>query len=588
MPRRNAPLIALGIALVAIAIAATYFWFHQTALREAETRGNSAIGRLSTDLMVSVEKFEHLPYLVGAEQMLTKALEFPNDPERIAAANRYLVFAQERTDVAAVFLMDIQGRTLAASNWNLASSFVGRNYRFRPYFQDALRGETGRFYAVGVTTGEPGFFIAAPIRSDARVIGVVTVKINLNAFEDRWHAENLRLALLDDKGVIFLTTEARWRYRSLYPLSAAVATELQQTLQYGQVTPTALMEMRGALPGPELQKIEMGDASFLVQGRTLERFGWQLLLFSDPALPRAQGLRAAEFVGMGLAVLLLITALLWQYRRRMDERKASVRERAQVVAELEQRIASRTAELTAANDAAVHAGKLVLLGQMAASISHEISQPLTALRTLADNASKFLERQDTTNTGNNLRLMGELCLRMGNIIGELKAFARNEPARLQAIPLKNVISSSLMLIEPLRQSNQTLIVHNAIDLWVMGDPIRLEQVLVNLLRNGIDAMEMQPERKIDISSHETADGMVCVSVQDRGPGLSTDVQQHLFEPFFTTKPSGKGLGLGLALSKAIVTEMGGRIEAMNTHPGARFDIYLHPATHQSEALCTSS
>src|SRR5690606_10102380 len=172
------------------------------------------------------------------------------------------------------------------------------------------------------------------------------------------------------------------------------------------------------------------------------RFGWQLLLFSDPAKPRARGLLAAELVGMGLTLLLLLTALVWQYRRRMAERQASMRERAQVVAELEQRIATRTAELTAANDAAVQTGKLALLGQMAAGISHEISQPLTALRTLADNASKFLERQDAGNAGNNLRLIGELCTRMGSIVGELKAFARKEPARLQPVSLKHVIGSS--------------------------------------------------------------------------------------------------------------------------------------------------
>lgn len=573
------PILAAVAALLALVVWLAYAWFHQAALRDSETRGNAAIERLASDLLVSVEKFEHLPYLVGAEQMLTRALQSPGDPERIAQANRYLLFAQKRTDVAAVYLMDTQGHTLAASNWDLPSSFVGRNYRFRPYFQDALNGGTGRFYAVGVTTGEPGFFIAAPILSASQVIGVVAVKIDLNAFEDKWRAEGLQLALSDDKGVLFLTTEPAWRYRSLFPLKGAVVSQLRETLQYGDPTPVTLIERAGSAPGPTVQAMKVGGVPYLVQGRPLGRFGWQLLLFSDPAAPRARGLLAAELIGMGLTLLLLLTALVWQYRRRMAERQASMRERARVVAELEQRIATRTAELTAANDAAVQTGKLALLGQMAAGISHEISQPLTALRTLADNAGKFLDRQDTANASSNLRLIGELCARMGSIVGELKAFARKEPARLQPVSLRHVIGSSLMLIEPMRHASGTRILHDDTDLQVMGDPIRLEQVLVNLLRNGIDAMESQRERRLDIGVRATADGHVCVSVQDHGPGLSPEVQQHLFEPFFTTKPGGKGLGLGLALSKAIVREMGGRIEAANTQPGARFDLILQPAPH---------
>jgi two-component system C4-dicarboxylate transport sensor histidine kinase DctB len=175
-------------------------------------------------------------------------------------------------------------------------------------------------------------------------------------------------------------------------------------------------------------------------------------------------------------------------------------------------------------------------------------------------------------------LIGELCNRMGSIIGELKAFARKEPARLQPVALRHVIGSSLMLIEPMRHASGTRIEVEPTDLQVMGDPIRLEQVLVNLLRNGMDAMEGAPVRRIAIETVALPGDQVRLSVRDHGPGLSPDVQDHLFEPFFTTKPSGKGLGLGLALSKAIVGEMGGAIEAVNAAPGARFDLILQAAT----------
>jgi two-component system, NtrC family, C4-dicarboxylate transport sensor histidine kinase DctB len=580
-PLKSGPVILLiTVVFLSLVVWLTYAWFHSAALQDSERSGKTIVQRLANELLISVEKFEHLPYLVGAEHVLSQALMFPQDTQRLAQANRYLEFAQKRTSVMAVYLMDIEGNTLASSNWNQPSSFVGRNYRFRPYFQTARNGETGRLYAVGATTGEPGYFIAAPVNLGKQVAGVVAVKIDLTVFEDRWRAQDLRIAISDEKGVLFLTTENSWRYRSLYPLSKQVLSLLSQTLQYGQPTPTTLINREGLQPSHRMVSINVGGTPFLFQGQTLDGLGWQLMLFADPASPKAKALLAAELAGMGTALLLLLSALIWQYRRRIAERQASMRERALVVAELEQRIANRTAELTTANDAAVQTAKLALLGQMAAGISHELSQPLTALRTLSNNASQFLERHDAGNAHRNLRLIGELCARMGSIVAELKTFARKEPARLQPIALKNVVSSTLMLIEPIRQASGTRVVSSGIDGHVLGDPIRLEQVLVNLLRNSIDAMQAQTNRHIEISAQTTPDGLVCLSVQDQGPGLSEDVQQHLFEPFFTTKPSGQGLGLGLALSKAIIREMGGRIEAVNTCPGARFNLFLQtvPAT----------
>jgi two-component system C4-dicarboxylate transport sensor histidine kinase DctB len=140
-------------------------------------------------------------------------------------------------------------------------------------------------------------------------------------------------------------------------------------------------------------------------------------------------------------------------------------------------------------------------------------------------------------------------------------------------PLQQVMTSSLMLIDPLRKATGTRIEVPPTDLGVWGDTIRLEQVMVNLLRNGIDAMEHQPERLIEIGFSATA-SLIVITIRDHGPGLNEDVMEHLFEPFFTTKPSGKGLGLGLSLSHAIVLEMGGTIRAENAHPGARFELTL--------------
>ena len=566
-----------GAALVVLAAAwLAYGMAHQRALDEMQSEGTAQIEYHTRDLLSAVERFTNLPGLLAAETSLLALLQSPNDPERIQAANRYLSFAQTRTGVSHAYLIDAQGHTRAASNWQQPDSFVGFNYGFRPYFLDAMTGKTGVFYAIGVTTGEPGAFIAAPIRSGNRILGVVTVKIDLTAIEDSWVRSSTPLALADRYGVLFLSAEPTWRYRSLDALPGEALAELQRTRQYGDIAQKPLRTHAGPMPGRLGERVVADRHAFQVQGRPIDSLGWHLLLFSDPERAVSQGLLVGALAGLATALTLAGVGLGWQTRRRRSDRLAARRELDQVVAALEQRIATRTAELTAANDTAVQTGKLALLGQMAAGISHEISQPLAALRTMADNASVFLSRNDTTSARKNLGHIGDLCARMGSIIGELKAFARKEPARLEAVPLSRVISSAMMLIEPHRQAAGAHIRTPSTTAWVMGDAIRLEQVLVNLIRNGIDAMDEQPERQLDIQLHTSATE-VTLSIRDHGPGLSPDVQAHLFEPFFTTTPSGKGLGLGLALSQAIVKEMGATLKAHNVEPGAQFDLTLRRA-----------
>lgn len=571
--RLLASVLGAGLALLVAVVAGSYQVSYTRALQDAAQKAAVTLQLQTQDLLGAVEKFEHLPYLVGAERTLAHLLQSPRDAGLVAQANHYLAFASERTEVAAIYLIDADGNTLAASNWQTETSYVGNNYRFRPYFQEAMAGRTAMFYGIGVTTKTPGAFIAAPLRVGQHILGVVAVKIDLTPFEARWREEGLHIAMADPLGVIFLTTQPDWRYQSLQPLAPPAMESLRSTRQYGDAALRSLSSQQRSLPTDALQALRIDDKTYLLKTLALGRFDWQMLLFSDPAEPRRKGLATAQIAGLSLALVFLSLALVWQYRRRKMERQASQRALAQVAAELDQRIAARTAELTAANDTAVQTGKLAVLGQMAASISHEISQPLTALRTLADNAMSFLARDDTASAGHNLQIIGELCARMGSIVGELKAFARKEPVRLHPVSVPQVIAGALMLVEPSRKATGTQIRTEGADCWVRGDPIRLEQVLVNLLRNGMDAMEAQSERTLELQVCAQG-GQVHITVRDQGPGLSDDVLKHLFEPFFTTKPSGKGLGLGLSLSQAIVQEMGGSIHAENAHPGAAFRVSL--------------
>jgi len=564
--RAAAPFLGLALLLVAVAAWLAFRLAQDAALAELEAHGSARIDYHARELDGALERFEHLPYLIGLQPLLVELLYSPTEADRAHAANRYLSFVQSRSGIAAAYVMEAGGTTLAASNWDQPTSFVGRNYGFRPYVQEALAGRTGRFYGVGATTGEPGAFIAAPIAVGADVIGVAAIKLNLAGFESGWRQGGENIAVADAAGVIFLASDEARRYRSLEPLSIPVRERLHQTRQYGEA-PFAVLQ-----PAPHE----------LVLARPLGQLGWRLLLFSDRRAASSRGLAAAAIVGLATALLLAALGLGWQHRRRLAERLAARRELARISADLEQRIAARTAELTAANellhatqDAAIQTGKLAVLGQMAAGISHELAQPLTALSTLSDNAARFLARDDAATASENLAHIGDLCRHMGSIVGQLKAFARKEPAMLRAVPVSRVIADTLMLIEPRRRETGTLIeaAEATPGLAVVADLVRLEQVLVNLMRNGIDAMEDQAGRRIEIRLAADA-ASVTIAIRDHGPGLDAAAQAHLFEPFFTTKPTGKGLGLGLALSHAIVTEMNATLSARNVEPGALFELRL--------------
>lgn len=265
--------------------------------------------------------------------------------------------------------------------------------------------------------------------------------------------------------------------------------------------------------------------------------------------------------------------------------------------ELEQRIAERTAELVVTNrtllekiealkstenilresrNNAVQAGKLTVLGQMSAGISHEISQPLTAIHTFTDNAVNLLELGRVPEALENLGIISRMADRIESMAAEIKSFSRKSPTEKQAISIVDAINHANMLVESQRRQLDAIIDVRPFSetLQVWADGVRFEQVLVNLLRNSLDAVSDLPEKRVTVTvtRHEPE---VYIVVRDTGTGIAAEVLPRLFESFVTTKPSGKGLGLGLAISHMIITELGGKLTARNPDTGgAEFTIVL--------------
>lgn len=605
-PRRRTLFGALaGLVLCVLVALAAYGLLLQNQLAQQRQANAQRLSAYALSLDTLLARHETLPYVLSLDGRLAGLLAQPIDARLTAEVNRYLEGVQRRAGVAAVFLLDRHGQTLAASNWHTPQSFVGQSYAFRPYFRDAAQGRPGRFYGIGNTTRTPGFFLSAPLPGPSGPAGVVVVKVSLDGIERAWRASGDHLALADRDGVLFIATEPAWQYRTLAPLPPEARRRLQANRQYGDqpLMPLSADSILGQ--GERLRlPLEQRRTDLLAQSHSAGPLGWRVLLFSELTEARQTAAGGAAALGFAMAFVLALTVYGQQRRRRLAERRAAQAELRRVEAELETRIVERTAELQAANtalenrvdalkrtesilretrDSAVQAGKLAVLGQMAAGVTHELNQPLAALNTLSDNAVKLIELTRYDEARDNLTLIGQLTGRLGRILGQLKSFARQAPAETAAVSVAQAVEHACLIIEPRRRELEAVIVTD-IDpaLQAQADVVRLEQVLVNLLRNGLDAIAGQPSPRLELGAvrHGTR---LRLTVRDHGPGLPAEALERLFEPFYTTKPAGQGLGLGLAISLAIVESFGGTLTAGNADgAGAVFRLDLPAAPHTGE------
>ncbi|WP_334186385.1 sensor histidine kinase [Noviherbaspirillum sp.] len=582
--KKRIVLFLLALCCAAAVVVTAYLIGESKARSGIQASSERQLHIIALNLESVLEKFETLPFVVAFQPEVTQALARSEDRAVIERLNLILQSIQRQAKVSAIYLMDRNGNTLASSNWNEPLSFVGRNFSFRPYFQDALKGDAGRFYGIGNATGEPGYFIAQPVYPDATArgaghpAGVIAVKISLSEFEETWRSSEDPIALADRSGVVFLSNRPDWKYQSTVALDAIAQRDLAGTQQYAgrEITPI----------GTLTASAQKGFGESVSQ--PIGRLGWQLMQF--PSHARVE--RIANLSALAAALVLAIAAIsLWafyQRRRRLEEQLASSRALRQAAEELDRRIAQTTHALTKANQSLetkyaklketehllrstqnelVQAGKLAMLGQMAAGMTHELNQPLAAIRAFADNAVTFLDRGQITPASENLTHISAASARMGAIIGQLKGFARKSHETVSSVDLAQSIHASVALLESeFHRQDVALDMDVSEQVRVTGDAVRIEQVLINLLRNAIDAVEGAATRQVSIRLQRRKDEVV-IAIRDSGAGIPEQVAAHLFEPFFTTKPSGKGLGLGLAISSSIVQAMNGQLIARNLPDG---------------------
>jgi len=594
--RRQFNVILMAL-LAATLVLGAYALGLQLARQTAQEASDRQLQIISLDLESILERYEALPFALSFQTEAGQALQQADNARLITHVNGVLQQVQQQAKVAAIYLMDANGKTIASSNWDTAQSYIGKNFGFRPYFKEALRGSAGRFYGIGSTTAEPGYFIAQPVYartsqgSQGVPLGVMAVKISLRGFAAAWSRLEEPVTLVDRWGVIFLSNRPAWQYRSVLPLSAPALEDIAVTLQYtGQ-------HIQAVSTLPAAVQAGFGPA----QVHAVGRLGWQLMTFPDPGLMARSASRWALVAAMLLALAGLSYWALHQRKRRIEERGQARLALQQAADDLEHQIGLRTAELIAANQSIaakysklkeaqsllndtqnelVQAGKLAMLGQMAAGMTHELNQPLTAIRAFSDNALTFISRGQTGRAQENLTFISAASERMGVIIGQMKEFARKSDAPMAAVDLAQALQSSVhMLQHDIDRSQCVLRIDVQTSVRVLGDALRIEQVLINLLRNAIDAAESSLQKSVQVVLLQE-DNFAVLRMRDSGSGLPDAVVSRLFEPFFTTKPPGKGLGLGLAISSSIVQAMNGHLAAQNcASGGAEFELRLPLFTH---------
>ncbi|CAO4143468.1 sensor histidine kinase [Methylorubrum extorquens] len=570
------------------------------ALTDLRRSASLTLGLQVAALRAEMQAQSSLPLALAADPEIARIVAPAPDPELVEGVNGRLAQIAEATGAAVIYVMGTDGVTVAASNATSEKSFLGRDYGFRPYFRESMATGSGSQFALGTVSGRPGYYLA---RRLPRAAGVVVVKIEFDAIEAAWRTSRESVFVTDARGIVLVASDPAWRFKALRAIDEAERKRIREALEFGEAT---------LLPLPLYADLGADD---LVRVGGSAKPAWPALMLDAPIpgtewrlhtlTPIAAAVQRER--AQGRVIALLTTSLAWAglamlmgRRRRMRTRLAEAAARRE---DLEARVAERTHALSEANRKLLaeieerrraeaererlgrelaQAGRLAALGQFAASMAHEINQPLAAIRSYADNTAILVRRGRVEDAAENVSAIGRLTERIGTLTRQLKGFARRASGRREPVRLADIVRGSLEVVS-WRAAQAGIALDAPLpapDLAVLGDGPRLEQVVVNLLQNALDAVTGRPEPRIALRV-AASEERIAVEVADNGPGIPEAVRAQVFDPFFTTKS--EGLGLGLAICRGIVEECGGTLGLHSGAYGTTFRMELTRAPAPADA-----
>ncbi|WP_237286096.1 sensor histidine kinase [Vibrio floridensis] len=552
--------------------------------------------RANQQLGLELAKFEQIPNLLSHDPRLLTYLSHPEERQRL---NVLLEEWSKQTLADTIYLHDQNGVVLGSSNYQQDDTFVGENFSFRPYFIDAMNGQIARYVALGIRSNKRGYFYSAPIWIGEHIAGVITVKVSLEELENSIAPERADIMVLDQNNVVFLSNNAAWRYTALAPIDPEQVEAMVRNQQYGVSAPKS----HPSIQLPTLSESSVNELMMPLHQVYLAASnarGFRVVTLA-PHQQRLIAVLQADVIFALIFSLLSLIAFAWQQtlnnKRQLallnKQLESKVKQRTEVLSESNQRLQQTIIqyektqqELKQTQQELTQAVKLALLGELSASINHEINQPLAALRTYTENSLKLMSMEKHQLVEHNLQQMLQLNETISEVIARLKIFTRKstpDERHYYANLHDAVHNATRILSNKLIKSGVTLkIATISPSLAANIHHIELEQVLINLIHNAIQALEGQADGQIMIECAIEHDACQLI-VSDNGPGIEATKLAHLFDPFFTTKP--EGLGLGLTISKRIIESYQGQLTAENLSPsGMRFTLSL--PTLSPSALAT--
>ncbi|GGE37889.1 sensor histidine kinase [Actibacterium pelagium] len=559
VPDRIRPgIVVVLLVTVILTTVATYFGALRLFENQAVSVAQSQHSLYLRSLNEAIKQHQHLPFVLSQNPLLAE--QVARGEER--GLNETLKKFADASRLEAIYVMTLDGQVFAASNFDSPDSFLGNNYGFRPYFQRAVAGERSDYFAIGATTGRPGYFVAEPLRSvSGGLVGVVAIKLDISELQFSWEERGEYVLATNSDGVVLLSSNPDWLFRTISPLDDSRKTEIVNSRQFGT---EPLESLTWEASGDS--RINLDGQSFLRTAGQTEFLDWTVHYLTPEAMIQRQTLGATVLLGSLIAVLIGFAAFLRSQRIAaaflVSQRRG-------------EELAAANQRLLEAKDELERTSKLAALGQLAASVTHELGQPISALKNhlLAAEIGNEITSPET------LYNFKRLIERMEAITKQLRFFSQGNRDEKRPIDMKTVFKGTLALLQhDLDAAHMTVSwTPSETPCVVEADQFQLEQAMVNLLRNAMHASSGTGANSIVLNCDKQGDN-VLIHVTDSGSGLNGMTLEQLQEPFFSTKSSGVGMGLGLAITAEIIRAHGGTLSAQDcAGGGARFTISLPAA-----------
>jgi two-component system C4-dicarboxylate transport sensor histidine kinase DctB len=560
--------LALLFVLAVITVVVTNVLLTDRFTENTRNRAELRLALYSGNLLSELRRNAIVPQLLSRDPALIGAL---NSSDYSTSSQRLISFVEE-IGAASLMLLDSDGRAVAATDRNR----LGSQHRSDPYFVNAARASETLFTVLENETGGYSFVYSRRIEDLGQLLGVIMVEVDLHKFERAWAGISDAVLVTDSTGAIILATEPRWRGKTeaealtKAPAQSAIQRAIQATADWTALPADAYVQ---------------GQAVMRMESRIPFR-GWHIASFTtyESVRDKVNGVLALEIMGFAMLLALAFYALSRKTAGRMMLFQRESAELRALNTRLQREIAERERvqqTLAVAEQTLAQSSKLAALGEMSAAVSHELNQPLAAMRTYLAGARLLLNRNRPEEALSSFQRIDDLIDRMGQITRQLKSYARKGGDHFTPVNMGDALASALSMMEPQLKNRKVQISRVTPDepVHVMGDRVRVEQVMINLLRNALDATQSVDEPQVDLilAAGET----VTLTVRDNGQGIED--LDALFEPFYTTKRPGDGVGLGLAISSGIVNDLGGRLLARNAEGGgAVFEMQLPILTGESD------